>query len=270
MAGRLEGKVAIVTGAGSGIGEASARRFAAEGASVLCADIDAGGAGRVSEEIAVAGGRARPFEVDVADLAATEAMAAAALEEWGAIDVLYANAGMTIGRTALTCEPETWDRIVAVNLTGSWLSARAVLPAMTAARRGSIILQASAAGLVGVRGSVAYAAAKGGIIGLCRQLVADYSPDNVRINVIAPGTIVTPLVERAYTQRVQEGRYESVEAGLAHSGSVYPLGRLGTLAEGASLALFLASDESTFITGAVCPIDGGLTATRNLIPPAAQ
>jgi NAD(P)-dependent dehydrogenase (short-subunit alcohol dehydrogenase family) len=140
---------------------------------------------------------------------------------------------------------------------------------MVEARSGSIILQSSGAGLVGIRAGVAYAAAKAGLVGLARQLAADYSSDNVRFNVIAPGTFLTARVQQMYEERVQEGRYESLAAALARSSGVYPLQRVGELEEIAALALFLASDESSFITGVTVPVDGGLTAVRDLVPTAS-
>jgi len=270
MTQRLEGKVTIVTGAGSGIGEAAAKRYAAEGAAVLVADINAAGAERVAGEITASGGRAQPFAVDVADETGTEAMARAALDAWGAIDALYANAGIGSSDTALNSERAAWDRAIGVNLTGAWLCTKAVLPTMIEARRGSVILQSSAAGIVGMRGMAAYAAAKSGLIGLAQQLVADYSEFNVRFNVIAPGTFVTPLVQSTYEERVAQGRYASVAEGLEISGRIYPLGRFGDLPEIAALALFLASDESTFITGVTIPIDGGLSKVRELVPTVAS
>jgi len=263
---RLEGKSTIITGAGSGLGEAAALRFGEEGAGVLCADIDLEAARATAAAIVADGGEAEAFEVDVADLDGTERMAAAAVDRWGTVDVLYANAGFTRPVDALECDVPTWDRLMDVNLKGAWLSARAVLPKMIEQQRGSIIFQASAAGLVGIRGSCPYAAAKAGVIGLCRQLAGDYGPDNVRVNAIAPGTIWTPLGERTYAERVRQGRYASVEEGKRQSSQVYPLRRLGELRELAALALFLASDESTWITGVTHPIDGGLSATRDLIP----
>jgi len=265
MSSRLRDKVAIITGAGSGIGEASAKRFAAEGAAVLVADVDADGAERVVSEITAAGGRAQAAIVDVSDLEATERMAADAIEAFGTIDVLYANAGVNLPGNGLTCEPATWDKVVAINLTGAWYCVRAVLPAMVEAKRGSIILQASGAGMVGIRSSIPYAASKGGVIAMGRQLAADFGPDNIRVNCISPGTMTTPLVNKVYAQRVKEGRYADMDEALSESGSHYPLGRIGSPDECADLALFLASDESAWITAVVVPIDGGLVGTRDLI-----
>ena len=262
MSSRLENKVAIITGAGSGLGEAAAKRFAAEGAAVLCADINADTAERVAQAIVADGGRARPAHVDVTRLEDTERMAAQAVETWGTIDVLYANAGVSGPGSPLTCEPATWDRLIAINLTGVWYSVRSVLPTMLDASRGSLILQTSVAGLVGARSNIAYTAAKGGVVAMGRQLAAEYGRHGVRTNCIAPAMMMTPLVIETYRGYVDDGRYESLETALAEAATLNPSGRIGTPDECASLALFLASDEAAWINGVVCPIDGGLTATR--------
>jgi NAD(P)-dependent dehydrogenase (short-subunit alcohol dehydrogenase family) len=262
MSSRLENKVAIITGAGSGLGEAAAKRFGSEGAAVLCADIDGDAAERVAEAIVADGGRARAAVVDVTELQDTERMAAQAVDTWGTIDVLYANAGISGPGSPLTCEPATWDRLIAVNLTGVWYSVRAVLPTMLSATRGSLILQTSVAGLIGARSNVAYTAAKGGVVAMGRQLAAEYGRYGVRTNCIAPAMMMTPLVTQTYRRYVDEGRYASLDTAFAAAGSLNPMGRIGTPDECANLALFLASDEASWINGVVCPIDGGLTATR--------
>ena len=262
MSARLENKVAIITGAGSGLGEAAAKRFAAEGAAVLCADIDADAATRVADEIVTDHGRARAAVVDVTELEATERMAAEAVDTWGTIDVLYANAGVSGPGSPLTCEPATWDRLIAINLTGVWYCVRAVLPTMLSASRGSLILQTSVAGLIGARSNIAYTASKGGVVAMGRQLAAEYGRYGVRTNCIAPAMMMTPLVIETYRKYVEEGRYESLDIAFAHAASHNPMDRIGTPDECASLALFLASDEAAWINGVVCPIDGGLTATR--------
>lgn len=260
MADRLVDKVAIVTGAGSGIGRAAASRFATEGAAVVCADVKDGQT--TADAIKAGGGRAVGLDVDVTVADDTERMAATALEEFGRIDALYANAGIAGTGTALDCTPEMWDRVMAVNLTGVWLSMRAVLPDMTDRGSGSIINQASIGGLVGVPGIAPYAAAKAGVIGLTRQAAIDFGGANVRINAIAPGTAPTPLVTETYEQRAGiTGKADpDPDAALQRAAQRYPLNRLGTVDEIANIALFLASDEASFVTGSVYVVDGGMTA----------
>lgn len=260
MSARLENKVAIVTGAASGIGEAAAKRFAAEGAKVLCADLSAGSLDTVVAAIVEQGGTAMAFEVDVTDREATEAMAAAAQRAYGDVDVLYANAGIAGVGSAISTEPAVWDRVIGVNLTGVWHCMRAVMPQMLG-RGGSIVNQASVGGLVGVQGIAPYAAAKAGVIGLTRQAAVEFGPEQIRVNAICPGTAPTPLVTETYEANAGSGGdFDTIEEGLANATKKYPIGRLGTVDDIANLALFLASDESSWITGAVHIIDGGMTA----------
>jgi NAD(P)-dependent dehydrogenase (short-subunit alcohol dehydrogenase family) len=175
MEQRLREKTAIVTGAGSGLGAAAAVRFAAEGAAVLCADLDEGAATAVAERIAAAGGRARALAVDVTSATDQERAALTALDEFGRIDVIYANAGIPGEGSAAEVDPAAWERTIAVNLSGVFLSARAVLPAMTAQGGGCILNQASVAGLVALPALAPYSAAKGGVIALTRQMALDYA-----------------------------------------------------------------------------------------------
>ncbi|HEX2161522.1 MAG TPA: SDR family NAD(P)-dependent oxidoreductase, partial [Thermoleophilaceae bacterium] len=199
------------------------------------------------------GGRAIGLVADVSSAAELDATVAAVLERLGSIDVLYANAGVPGEGAAVEVDPGDWDRTLAVNLTGVFLSARAVLPAMIERGGGCVLAQASAAGLAALPALAPYSAAKAGVIGLTRQLALDYAPHRVRVNAICPGTVVTPLVEAAMERR------GGVEQGLERSRERIPLGRLGKPEEVAALAAFLASDEASWITGAAIPIDGGLT-----------
>jgi NAD(P)-dependent dehydrogenase (short-subunit alcohol dehydrogenase family) len=243
LADRLAGKVALITGAASGLGAATAARFAEEGAAVVGVDLHAA-PGIV--------------QADVTDEASIEAAVAAAIEMHGRIDVVYANAGVPSGGRLHELSLAEWQRVIDVNLTGVFLTARAVLPGMLERGSGSVLLQASAGGMTGVRGIAAYAAAKGGVVAMARQMAADYSELGVRVNAIAPGTVVTPLVEAVYRARL--GDEEQAAAELAERSKDYPIGRLGAVEDVANLALFLASDEAKWITGAVYPVDGGLTA----------
>jgi NAD(P)-dependent dehydrogenase (short-subunit alcohol dehydrogenase family) len=263
LEGRLEGKVAIVTGGASGIGEASCLRFAAEGAAVVVADRDGSGAQRVAASIADAGGRAVPVTVDVTSEDDVAAMVAAAAP-LGPLDVLFANAGIAGSGRAGDLSRDAWQRVIDVNLTGVWLCARAVLPAMVERGAGSIINQASVGGLVGVGGIAAYAAAKAGVIGLTRQMAVDYGPDGIRVNAICPGTVPTPLVRRTY--EAGGGFASGVDEALDFDAMMekarvrFPLGRYGSVDDIASIAVYLASDESRWTTGTAIPVDGGMTA----------
>jgi NAD(P)-dependent dehydrogenase (short-subunit alcohol dehydrogenase family) len=258
--GRLAGKASIVTGAGSGIGAAAARMFAREGASVLCVDVDERAAAEVAQTVNDAGGRAVACAADVTSERQMAEMAAAALDAFGTIDVLYANAGVEgVGRAATLAKAD-WDRVIAIDLTGVWLSARAVMPAMLERRRGSIICQASVAGVTGIPGIAAYAAAKGGVVALVRQMAVDYAAEGIRVNAICPGTVWTPLVARNFRQRAGEDAEFHEQRAKEISAARYPVGRLGEADEIVSVALHLASDESSFTTGAIHVVDGGLSA----------
>jgi NAD(P)-dependent dehydrogenase (short-subunit alcohol dehydrogenase family) len=255
MAGRLQGKTAIITGAGSGIGRETAILFGTEGASVVCADINSTGAAATAELCRQTGSAALALAVDVASEPDTRRMAEDAFEAFGSIDVLYANAGVAGSGTAEDTERSEWDRVIGVNLTGVWLSSKHVLPRMREQGAGSIINQASIGGLSGFQSLASYSAAKGGVISLTRQMAVDFAPDNIRVNAICPGSVPTPLVVETYRQR-------GVDMAEARQGILarYPIRRQGTERDIANLALFLASDESTWITGSSYTIDGGYTA----------
>jgi len=258
MAGRLAGKVAIVTGAGSGIGRASAELFAAEGAMVMCADINEAG---VKETAANIGSSARAGKVDVTQPEQVERLVAETVRAFGKLNVLYANAGIGEPGNAIDLTIEQWNRMIAINLTSVWLSAKYALPEMIKAGGGSIINQSSTAGLIGIPGIVHYSAAKTAIVGMTRQIAVEYGPKKVRVNAICPSTIPTPLVADVWQARAKAaGTTWSVEEHEKNIGTQYPLRRLGRLSDCANLALFLASDESSWITGYAVPLDGGLTA----------
>ena len=263
MAERLAGKVAVITGGGSGIGEGSSLMFAREGAAVVVADRDLAGAESVVAAITDAGGRAVAVEVDVTvedDVARMVEVA----HQFGPVDVLFANAGIAGSGRAGDITVEEWSRVIGVNLTGVWLSARAVLRDMVAAGGGSIINQASVGGLVGVGGIASYAAAKAGVIGLTRQMAVDYGPDNIRVNAICPGTVPTPLVRKTYDEGggfastlEERGDFDAI---IEKAKARFPLGRVGAVEDIAAMALYLASDEASWTTGTAIAVDGGMSA----------
>ena len=262
MSDRLRSKVAIVTGAGSGLGRASSFAFAAAGASVICADLDAASAVEAAAEIEGMGGTAVGLELDAVSPQDNERLVAEVRERFKRIDILLANAGVPSAGSLTEVDIDHWQRVLAVNLTGVWLANKAVIPVMQAQGGGSIINQASITALVGFPGVAAYSAAKGGVVALTRQAAVEYADDGIRINAICPGTIVTPLVTETYVQRggVNSKQPMSLDEALAASAARYPTKRLGDVDDVANLAVFLASDESKWMTGAVLPVDGGYTA----------
>ena len=256
MTGRLGGTVAVVTGAGSGIGRAAATLFAGESAAVGVIDVAEQAAAQTAETITAAGGRALAVAADVSDAGQVEAAFARIAGELGPVGVLYNNAGVNSSGSVLDATDEDWARCFAVNVTGTFLCSRVAARAMTAAGRGSIINQGSVAALVGVANFAAYCAAKGAVVALTRSMSVDLAPRGVRVNVICPGTVFTPLMEPML--RARGGG--DMAAGLALTVTKYPIGRLGTPQEIAQVALFLASEESSFLTGSVLTADGGMTS----------
>ena len=250
--GKLDGKVAIVTGAASGIGRATALLFAEEGAKVVVADWHEDDGRRVADEIAGGGGAATFVRVDVSQPEDVQAMVRAAVDTYGRLDVLFNNAGVE-GEQAPTaeCTLENWDRVIAVNLKGVFLGMKYGIAAMLRSGGGSIINNASVAGLVGFASIPAYSASKGGVIQLTKTAALEYAKQGVRVNAICPGVIWTPMVERFIGGREEtRGALEALE----------PVGRFGQPEEVARLALFLACDDSSFCTGAPFVVDGGFVA----------
>jgi NAD(P)-dependent dehydrogenase (short-subunit alcohol dehydrogenase family) len=257
-AGRVAGKVAVLTGGASGLGFACAERFAREGASVACVDVDRDGVEAAAARIRDQGGRALGLVADVTDASALDAMAADVVTAFGGIDVLVANAGVYDEGSIHEITPAAWQRVIDVDLTGVMLSVRSVLEPMRERGGGAIVAQASVAGLAGVPRTPAYAAAKGGVIALVRQLAVDYASWGIRVNAICPGTIPTAMTADALAQR-----------GAGAGARYVPLGRMGEPQDVAALAAFLAGDEAGWITGAVYTVDGGTTAAllpRHLAP----
>jgi len=259
--GRLAGKVAIVTGAASGIGKGIALKFGAEGARTVCADINQAAASATAEEIAAIGGEAIAVQLDVSSEASCEACVARAVEQYGAPDSLVNCAGIVRNGTAVDTDIQTWNAIMNVNLTGVWLMCKAVLPLMIERKSGSIINIASVGSLVASPSNFAYIAAKGGVSAMTKSIAVDFAPYNIRANAICPGTVPTPLVVNHYINR-GEVDPDNIEPGLAGARARYPLRRLGKPEEIGALAVYLAADEeSGFMTGSVIAIDGGISAT---------
>jgi NAD(P)-dependent dehydrogenase (short-subunit alcohol dehydrogenase family) len=248
---RLEGKVAIITGAGSGIGRAAALLFAREGAKLCLVDQNAEAVAATAAEI---GGDVLIRVGDVAEDGRADADAAAVLSRFGAIDVLFTAAGFSRGGTALTTAMQDWDAVMRVHVWGTWLWARAVLPTMRAAGRGSIVTVSSQLARAGGRNNTAYIAAKGAILSLTKTMALDYAPDGIRVNAILPGAIDTPMLNRSFA------RSPTPEATREASRQRHPLGRFGRAEEIAQAALYLASDESGFTTGSEMVVDGGWLA----------
>jgi NAD(P)-dependent dehydrogenase (short-subunit alcohol dehydrogenase family) len=248
----LTGKVALVSGAGGGIGRAISLAFAESGAAVACCDIDAPSVEETAHLVQTAGGRAVARRCDVAVEAETNAVAAATHGAFGRLDILVSGAAPhDAGGTVLETSVTEWDRVLAVNLTGSFLLSRAVLPWMIAGGGGSIILIASQLGRVGSAGRAAYCATKGALIQLAKVMAIDHAAQNVRVNTISPGAVET--------QRILH-RYGSFESAREKLGAKHLLGRLGQPEEIASAAVFLASDAASFVTGSDLLVDGGYTS----------
>jgi 3-oxoacyl-[acyl-carrier protein] reductase len=251
---RLAEKVALITGAGSGMGRAAGLLFSSEGARVAVVDIDERAAAATARDIAAAGGKAIPVRADVSRAQDAQAMVAATIEKFGIPNILYNNAGIE-GESAFMAQmsKEGFDRVIAINLRGVWLGMKYALPHMVKNGGGSIINTASVAGLVAIRGATAYCAAKAGVIALTRVAALEYGRYNIRVNCICPGTIDTPMVRRV--QQQSEG--ELPQRALGPSAAV--LSRAAQPEEIARVALFLASDDASFATGAPFIIDGGWT-----------
>ena len=246
---RMKDKVVIVTGAGSGIGRATAIRMGAEGARVLCADAKGDGAEETAEQIARARGDAVALLVDVTNEGSCARMVAAALARFGRITTLVNSAGVSAARRDATPSPDEWERVLGVNLSGTYFASRAALPHLAATGAGSITNLASIFGLVGGSMSPAYAASKGGVVNLTRTMAVTWAP-SVRVNCVCPGVIETPMTAPFLSDPSWRKPLEER----------HPLGRFGKPSDIAAAILYLASDEAEFVTGVALPVDGGYTA----------
>ncbi|MEY2569664.1 MAG: hypothetical protein QOE63_14 [Acidimicrobiaceae bacterium] len=251
----LTGRVALITGAASGQGRAASVLFAQHGADIVIADIDDGGAAQTVALVEDAGQRAVAVHADVAVRADCDAMVAATRAAFGRLDVLYNNAAIQMSGTLAAATEDEWDRTIATNLSAIFYTCRAAIPLMLEGGRGSIISTSSVLGLIGSEGYVAYGAAKAGLVALTRQIAVEYGP-TIRANVIAPGSIDTPRFRKVADEM------DDTDGFLEGLRRVIPLRRLGTADDVAGIALFLASDQSAYTSGAIVPADGGLAALR--------
>lgn len=252
MARLVEGKIALVTGGGSGIGRATALVFAREGAKVVVADIVVPGGEETVQLIKQAGGEALFVKADVAQAAEVEALVRKAVDTYGRLDCAHNNAGIegATGRTADYTEEE-WDRVIAINLKGVWLCMKYEIPQMLKQGGGAIVNTASDAGLLGVPQMPAYVASKHGVVGLTKTAALEYAKSGIRVNAVCPGVIHTPMVERITGQR--PGRAERMTA-------AEPVGRMGKPEEIAEAVVWLCSEAASFVTGVPMPVDGGIAA----------
>ncbi len=251
MSGRLSGKISIITGAGSGIGAASARFFAAQGATVVVNDIDARAARKTAEEIATAGGRAVDHVADVTKPEEVEALVARTKRDFGRVDVFFNNAGGAIPEPTESVSLLEYRRLIALNLDSVFFGTQCALRVMMEQRKGCILMTTSGAGLRAVRHLAVYGMAKAGVISLARSIAADYGRYGIRANAISPGPMATPGF-LAWLATVRDG--------LRRFEAQVPTGRLGTPEDIAQAAVFLASDEASFINGVTLPVDGGVHA----------
>src|ERR1700759_3497589 len=251
---RLKDRIAVVTGAGSGIGRASALLFAREGSFVALGDRDETGMRETLYAVRDANGQASVHQGDVGDGDFSRATVEEVVFHHGKLDVLMTAAGWSCGGTVVTTDPADWDAVFRTHVGGTWLWARAAIPQMQQQRSGSIVTVASQLAIAGGKGNSAYIAAKGAIVSLTRTMAVDFAGDGIRVNAIAPGAIETPMLKRSFA------RHADSDAVRETSRNRHAMKRFGKAEEVAEAALYLASDASSFTTGTVLPVDGGWLA----------
>jgi NAD(P)-dependent dehydrogenase (short-subunit alcohol dehydrogenase family) len=252
----LQDKVAIITGAASGIGKASAITFGREGAKVMCADVNADGAEAVARQIADTGGEAASVKVDVVVEADVQRMIQDTVARWGRLDVIYNNAGVGVGNPVTQVSIEEWDHIIDINLRGVFFGTKYAILEMLKTGGGAIVNTASDAGLMGTPMLSAYCASKGGVVMFTKATAAEWARMGIRVNCVCPGVIKTPILDPMLAMAKAAGATE--EALWARMGKAHPIGRIGMPEEVAEAVAWLASDRASFVTGVALPVDGGL------------
>ncbi len=252
MAGLVTGKVALVSGAGSGIGRATALAFAREGAKVVVADVMVEGGEETVNLVKQAGGEAIFVKADVSKATEVEALVARAVQTYGRLDCAHNNAGIEgPGATTVDYGEDQWDRVIAINLKGVWLCMKYEIPQMLKTGGGAIVNTASTAGLVGYPRGSAYVASKHGVVGLSKTAALEYAKSNIRVNAVCPGAIDTPMMGRITDHRPTRA---------ARMAAAEPVGRMGVPGEIAEAVVWLCSDSASFVTGHAMAVDGGMTA----------
>src|SRR5215207_1435956 len=261
--GRFAGKIAIVTGGATGIGRAIAIRLATESATVIVADVNAGFGETTERDLCQISANSRFIPCDVSRSADVQAMIDTVIEAHGRIDVLVNNAGIPGTLAPIDqLDDDMWDRVIAVNLRGVFLCTKYAVPGLVAAPRGAVVNIASTFGMVGAPNTPAYAASKGGIIALTKQLAVDLGPRGIRINAVSPGYVDNDMDQRR-TRMSPDAAAANITA-RENAAALQPLGRQAAVEEIAAAVAFLASDDASFMTGALVPVDGGCTAFFNL------